>query len=99
MLSSIIAMAASFISDHYGGPTMLLALLIGMSLNFFSEDERCKRGVLLMSRTVLRVGVALLGLRIMFANVMELGYASIIGILATVACTILFGVLMARMLK
>lgn len=99
ILSLIIAMAASFISVHYGGPTMLLALLIGMSLNFFSEDVRCNRGILLMSRTVLRVGIALLGLRITFANVMELGYAPIIGILATVTCTILFGVLMASILK
>ena len=32
-----IALATTFIADHYGGPTLLYALLFGMSLHFLSE--------------------------------------------------------------
>jgi hypothetical protein len=30
--------AATFLSEHYGAPTMLFALLIGLSLSFLSEQ-------------------------------------------------------------
>jgi len=56
-----IALATSFISDHYGGPTMLYALLFGMTLHFLREEGRCLAGVEFASRTILRLGVALLG--------------------------------------
>jgi uncharacterized membrane protein YadS len=31
-----IALASTFISDHYGGPTLLYALLFGMAFHFLS---------------------------------------------------------------
>ena len=42
LISGLIALAAQFISDHYGAPAMLMALLFGMSLNFLSNDPKCK---------------------------------------------------------
>ena len=43
--AGILAIAAQFISDYYGAPAMLMALLFGISLNFLSQDERCIKGV------------------------------------------------------
>ena len=45
LASLIIAAAAAFLADHYGGPVMLFALLLGMAMNFLSEVDRCKAGV------------------------------------------------------
>jgi uncharacterized membrane protein YadS len=41
----ILALAAQFISDFYGAPTMLMALLFGMALNFLSKEKRCVEGI------------------------------------------------------
>lgn len=38
-----IALATTFIADHYGGPTLLYALLFGMSLHFLSEEGAAAR--------------------------------------------------------
>ncbi|MFM2447417.1 MAG: hypothetical protein RI936_1864 [Pseudomonadota bacterium] len=64
LAATTIALAALFVSEHYGGPAVLYALLLGMAFNFLAEDERVAPGMLFASGTVLRVGVALLGARI-----------------------------------
>ena len=43
ILCITIAAAASFLSDHYGGPALLFALLIGMAFNFLMEEGRAIR--------------------------------------------------------
>ena len=42
LASFVIAAAAAFLADHYSGPVMLFALLLGMAMNFLSEVDRCK---------------------------------------------------------
>ena len=74
LLSATIALAVRFVSDQLGGPAMLYALLFGMAFNFLTEDERFARGIRVASRNILRIGVALLGLRITTGDVMELGW-------------------------
>ena len=64
LLSATIALAVRFVSDGLGGPAMLYALLFGMAFNFLCDDERFASGIRIASRHILRVGVALLGLRI-----------------------------------
>lgn len=98
VLSIIIAMAAGFVSSTYGGPTILFALLLGMSLNFLATDERFKPGLTFSSRTVLRVGVALLGARITLSQIAGLGWTTLAGVAIAVALTIGFGYLAARAL-
>ena len=63
VVSILLALAAFALSEHYGAPVMLFALLLGMAVNFLGEDERCAPGIAFCATTVLRVGVALLGLR------------------------------------
>tara|TARA_Y200000002_G_scaffold255090_1_gene211552 strand:- start:13 stop:219 length:207 start_codon:yes stop_codon:yes gene_type:complete len=37
VLAGILALAAQFISNYYGAPTMLMALLFEVALNFLSK--------------------------------------------------------------
>lgn len=94
-----IAMAATFLSDHYGGPVMLFALLLGMAFHFLSEEGPCKAGIEFASKTILRVGVALLGVRITFGQIADLGEVTIIGVILAIAATIFFGWIFAQIFK
>lgn len=96
LLSATIALAVRFVSDRLGGPAMLYALLFGMAFNFLTEDQRFARGIRFASRNILRIGVALLGLRITTGDVMELGWPVVALIVASVVATILFGGLIGR---
>ena len=56
--SATVAAAATFLSQHYGAPVMLFALLLGMAMNFLSGEGACKPGIEFTARQVLRVGGA-----------------------------------------
>ncbi len=96
LICLIIAAAAQFLSGHYGAPQMLFALLLGMAVNFLMEDTKCAAGVEFCAASVLRFGVALLGLRISFDQVSSLGLYPIVWIAGGVALTILAGNLLGR---
>ena len=64
----VVAAASTFLSEHYGAPVMLFALLLGMAMNFLSGEGPCAPGIEFAARQVLRFGVALLGLRITSAR-------------------------------
>ena len=60
-------LAAGFLSDHYGAPLTLMALLIGLALNFLSADARLTPGARLrVARSLLRWGIVLVGVRVTF---------------------------------
>ncbi|NRG18273.1 putative sulfate exporter family transporter [Rhizobiales bacterium] len=88
----LVAAAASFVADTYGGPVMLLALLIGIALNFLSEGDKVEAGIRFTSKSVLKFGVALLGLRIAASDVVALGGSTVIVLLIAMAITILAGI-------
>jgi len=96
--SAVIAAAASFLSEHYGAPVMLFALLLGMAMNFLATDGPCKAGIEWTARTVLRIGVALLGIRITFGQIASLGWEPVLMVVATVIVTIALSMLLARAL-
>ncbi|MBE0448133.1 MAG: YeiH family putative sulfate export transporter [Actinobacteria bacterium] len=93
-----IALATTFIADHYGGPTLLYALLFGMSLHFLSEEGRCREGIDFASRTVLRLGVALLGARMTLEQVGDLGLGPVLMVIGSVALVIIVGALLSKAL-
>ncbi len=97
LISALIALAAQFISEHYGAPAMLMALLFGIALNFLSDDENCQSGIAFSARTVLRFGVALLGMRISFKMAADLGWPIVCIVIGGVIATIVFGLLVARL--
>ncbi|MFM7330874.1 MAG: YeiH family protein [Brachymonas sp.] len=98
LVCALIALSATFLAEHYGGPQLLYALLIGLSFHFLMKNPQVKPGVDFCGRTVLRLGVALLGARITLGQVAQLGIGSAILIICAVACTVAFGVLLARWL-
>ncbi|MBD3766309.1 MAG: putative sulfate exporter family transporter [Rhodobacterales bacterium] len=92
-----VAAASTFLSDHHGGPVMLFALLIGMSLHFLSRDAVCAPGLDFTSKRLLRWGIALLGARITLDQIASLGARPIVIVLVCLAATIGAGLLLARL--
>lgn len=97
-IAIMIALAASFISATYGGPQLLYALLFGIAFHFLSEDARCRPGIEFCSKTLLRTGVALLGAKITFAQIVSLGIAPVAIAVCAVGSTILVGWALSRRL-
>ena len=94
---AVVAAAATFLSEHYGAPVMLFALLLGMAMNFLASDGPCAPGIGFTGREVLRIGVALLGLRITVEQVTALGWFPPLLVVGTVAATIVVSVIAARL--
>lgn len=99
LIALLVSLAAMFLSEHYGGPVMLFALLLGMALNFLSQEGKCVPGIQFASSMVLRIGVALLGVRITLAQVTGLGWGTVALVVAAVIATIVAGIVAARMLS
>ena len=98
LVAATIAVAATFLSEHYTAPVMLFALLLGMAFNFLVEEGgKVAKGIQFSSKTLLRLAVGLLGARITFDQIMALGLTPIIVVIVAVFATIAFGVLMARL--
>lgn len=98
LLSLTLALAASFVAASQGGPSVLYALLLGMAFNFLASDIRFAEGIAFSARSILRIGVALLGGRITLEQISALGWHTLAGIAAAVALTIGFGLVAARAL-
>lgn len=96
-VAAMIALASQFVADHYGAPTMLLALLFGISLNFLGAEPRSGPGIAFGSRQLLRLGVALLGVRISAEVLTILGWQVVTLVVVGVIATIGFGLLVARL--
>ena len=93
----VVAAAATFLSEHYGAPVMLFALLLGMAMNFLSTEGPCAAGIEFTARQLLRVGVALLGLRITVAQIAALGWQPVLLVVVSVVLTIAVSIAAARL--
>ncbi len=98
LVAGIIAVAATFLSEHYGASAMLFALLLGMAVNFLSQESRCAPGLEWTAKAVLRTGVALLGMRITFGQIADLGSFAVLLVVGAVIATIGFGLIGARLM-
>ena len=96
ILAGILALAAQFISDYYGAPTMLMALLFGMALNFLSKEKRCVAGINFTAKKVLRIGICLLGARISFDMISAIGLVNVAITFMAVLATIVFGIAVSK---
>lgn len=100
LISLLVAFAAKFISEHYGAPAMLMALLFGMALGFLGEEGKTVKGIAFSSKGLLRLGVAFLGARISVDLVVALGpdliSLIIFGVVATIGFGLLIGPLFGR---
>ncbi|MEJ8824508.1 putative sulfate exporter family transporter [Variovorax humicola] len=97
-LACVIALAATFVSSLHGGPQLLYALLFGVAFHYLSHDPKTKPGIEFCSRTVLRLGVGLLGARITAAQIVGLGLETALTVIAAVVTTILCGLVVGQRL-
>ena len=97
-VATAVALAASFIAQRYGAPAMLMGLLLGMAFHFLNETPRVGPGLELVAVKALRLGVALLGLRLTVADVASLGWTPVVLVVCAVLATLLFGVVLGRLL-
>jgi uncharacterized integral membrane protein (TIGR00698 family) len=67
-----------------------------MAFNFVSAESRFAPGLTFSARSVLRLGVALLGARITLEQIIGLGWSTMAGVATAVALTIVFGLMAAR---
>ena len=98
LVTATVAMAAGFLSISYGAPVMLSALLLGIAFNFLAEEGRCVEGIQAASTQVLQIGVALLGARITFTQIAELGLIPVATVAGSVVLTMVFGIGVARVM-
>ncbi|MBL0141017.1 MAG: putative sulfate exporter family transporter [Betaproteobacteria bacterium] len=99
MVAAVVGIAATFLSLRTNVSALLFALLLGMALNFLSQDERCRVGIDLASRGLLRAGVALLGLRITVGEIASLGWSTVAMVIAGICLTIGVGILASQWLR
>ena len=96
IVAVVIAIAARFLANNYDVPSMLMAILIGMSLNFLSEEGKCIKGLNFSSKYILYLGIILLGTRIDFENILSINQNIIFLVIFGVILTILFSILLLR---
>ena len=99
LLSATIGAAASFLGSHYGAPVMLFALLLGMAFNFLHAEGACREGVEFAAKFVLRLGVGLLGIRIVLDDLAQIGLTGAALLAGLIALTIATGFIAAPIFR
>jgi uncharacterized integral membrane protein (TIGR00698 family) len=79
-------------------PAVVIALLIGMALHGFAARPRFEAGMTFCVKKLLRVAIALLGLRIALGDIVALGFGTVVLVVVSMALTVVSGVLVARLL-
>lgn len=97
-VTGVAALAAAWLSEHYGAPLMLMGLLIGLAFNFVNADKRLHPGLNFASRTLLRWGIVLVGAQVTIWQIAELGWQSFVAIAIMVGVVTATGALTARAL-
>lgn len=96
-IAAMTGLAALFLSEHYGAPAMLFALLLGMAVSFlYQSDSPCAKGIDFTGTTILRVGIVLLGTRIALGDLITLGWQTALMLAGAIFTTIILGVVLAR---
>jgi uncharacterized integral membrane protein (TIGR00698 family) len=98
-LCVLIAMAAKYISLSLNWPVMLTCLACGFALNPFCSDKRLNAGINFSAKTILRLGVVLIGARFVFSDLAALGAGTILFIIAVTFALIIISIIAAKMLK
>ena len=95
---AVLAVLSQGISWQLGGPYMVYALAIGMVVRPYIYTDIYKNGIDYTGKKILRIGVALLGARITFGEITDLGGGVVLALVGSVIATIIFGALVGRAL-
>jgi uncharacterized integral membrane protein (TIGR00698 family) len=88
--------AAYGLSEQYNAPVMLMALLIGLAVHFLSEDDRIAGGVEWVAKSLLRIGIALLGLHISVGDIFTVGVNALALVVIAMIVTFIVGAMLGR---
>lgn len=88
-----------FLAERYSSSTILGAFLIGMAFNSISRFGEMSAGIDFCAREVLRFGVVLLGVRLTFAQIAQLGVQPVLVAVTVVMATLTVSVIIARAMK
>lgn len=97
MVCGLVTLAAMLISEHYSTPVMLMCLLLGMAFHFLFEAPKTRRGIQFTSQNVLKIGVALIGARIVLSQFTALGLPALVGISAITLMILMAGPVLGRL--
>ncbi|MEM7729871.1 MAG: putative sulfate exporter family transporter [Pseudomonadota bacterium] len=98
VLALAATLAAYGLSAAVGGPVMLYAIIVGMALNPVLHGPATKAGIQFSAKTILNIGVALLGVKIALADIAGLGWETAALVMVCVGGTILSGIGVGRLL-
>lgn len=79
-------------------PAMVIALFVGMTINPIAKRSEFGSGIAFCVKTVLRCGVALLGMRIAIGEIFALGLTTVFIVVLAMMVTVVSGHLLARVL-
>ena len=88
----ILATLSIALSTIYNAPAMLFALLLGMAINVIAYNQKFADGVDFAAGNLLKIGIVLMGFRLVFEDINSMGYLPIWCIFLIVLLTICFGV-------
>ncbi len=97
-LSVFLAAIAIGAGKYIGGPVMLYALILGIAGNRVGTATRYAPGITFSAKKILRIGVALLGVRITISDVSSLGLQTAALVMVGVASTLVIGSYIGRAL-
>ena len=103
-LSVVVAVASHLSERLLGGlwgkpvPAAVLALVIGMAAHGISRNPVFAAGLTFSSKKLLQLAIALLGLRIVLADIIGLGLTTVLIVVGSMALTLACGVVLARLL-
>jgi uncharacterized integral membrane protein (TIGR00698 family) len=95
---AVAAMTTRWMGARWSPPAMIVALLFGMALHRAASQNLIQPGLTWCVRRLLRIAIALLGLRVAFADLVSLGPA-VAGLVAcSMAATVAISIAAARIL-
>jgi uncharacterized integral membrane protein (TIGR00698 family) len=98
LLCGALALAATLAAPRLHLPAMLLVLLLGFGVRGAAPGliDRCAPGIRFSARALLRLGVALLGLRIVAGDLAGLGWRTVVLVFLSLLTTLAGGYALAR---
>ena len=97
LLAMAIATVSIFVESRFGGPVMLYALIFGVMFNPLASKPLAAPGLTCSAHTILKIGVALLAVKITIIDVANLGWQTAGFVIACVFFTMGIGAGIGRM--
>lgn len=95
-LAFALAAVSIFIGTRFGGPVMLYALVFGMMCNRAASMPQFQTGLSFSAHRLLKIGVALLGVKITVVDVANLGVETALLVTASVTAAMIVGTVIGR---